>query len=251
MLKPLLAASLLLTACGGASSRPDTRDARTEAATASRDPTPPPTDAAPPGDVAAARLGNAPPSAPPKAPAPAPAPASDEASATSGEPPAAPEEPPPLAPTASQAEADAICRDALVLDEEATLTACKLLPGGVALPGGGRVDVVEIEYDGMDHGETKEAHVVMRVGGSVSTQVLGEQYEIAGQSVSYTLGALRLEGDAAVIASTHIEHTFPNTGEPDADPEDYQEIVERTTRCEFPDGTCSAELGEPRTERTK
>ena len=123
----------------------------------------------------------------------------------------------PAAMSTTQAEADGIC-EGFGYDD---VTGCVFRPGGVTLPSGDRADVIVVEYSDASYGLVREAHLTLRAGDEpdfATTELLGTEYDIPGESVRYELGKITVGPDGAVsIPVVNISDEFPNTGDPDAD----------------------------------
>lgn len=137
------------------------------------------------------------------------------------------------------AEAQALCND---LEDPTTILSCSFVPGGKELPGGGRVDVLELGFDS-DVGETKHAYAVLRVPGEYpETEQMAEERSISGEETFYRLEPIALAGNVATFRATETVTTYPNTGDPDEPSGEYDEVAKVVVRCSISDVSCEKEV---------
>lgn len=205
--------SLLLLGCRGGATRA----------------TPPEADGAP--TMAAATTSGATTEGTPAADAAA---AGEGAAAAGGA--AAPEEGTVVAPVGTTpAEGAALCTE---LEDPTLIVSCTFVPGGKALPGGGRVDVLELVFDS-EIGEVKHAYAVIRVPGEYpEAERMVEERLVPGEETVYRLEPLALTGDVATFRATETVTTYPNTGDPDAPSEEHDEVTKVVVRCSIADMSC-------------
>lgn len=154
-----------------------------------------------------------------------PEPASDEVTpeptttTVADEPPPSPEpaEEPPLVPVdMTPAAAPALC--ASLVNEPDGLQRSEFKRGGITLPGDARADVLECTYNEPTNGEMVAAYLVIRVTGEefVTSEALGEAYDVPGMSTSYRLGRLERAGTGVRIRVTNTDTIYPDTGDPES-----------------------------------
>lgn len=137
------------------------------------------------------------------------------------------------------AEAEALCND---LEEPTNVVSCTFVPGGKDLPGGGRVDVLELDFHSED-GAIKHAYAVLRVPGEYPlTERMAEERSIPGEETSYRLEPIALAGNVANFRATETVTTYPNTGDPDEPSGEYDEVAKVVVRCSITDVACEKEI---------
>lgn len=153
-----------------------------------------------------------------------------------GEAATAPDEGTVVAPVGTTpAEAAALCND---LEEPTTIVSCTFVPGGKALPGGGRVDVLELAFES-EEGEIKHAYAVLRVPGEYpQTERMAEERFIPGEETVYRLEPIALAGNVATLRAEETVTTYPNTGDPDEPSGAYDEVIKVVVRCSITDVAC-------------
>lgn len=159
--------------------------------------------------------------------------------AAAGEGAAAPGEGTVVAPVGTTpAEAMALCND---LEDPTTIVSCTFVPGGKELPGGGRVDVLELAS--LSDDEVKHAYAVLRVPGEYPlTERMAEERSVPGEESVYRLEPIALAGNVATFRATETVTTYPNTGDPDEPSGEYDEVSKVVVRCSITDVECEKEV---------
>lgn len=145
---------------------------------------------------------------------------------------AEPAEEPPLVPVdMTPAAAPALC--ASLVNEPDGLQRSEFKRGGITLPGDARADVLECTYNEPTNGEMVAAYLVIRVTGEefVTSEALGEAYEVPGNSVSYRLGRVERVGTGVRIRVTNTDTIYPNTGYPEASSRPEVDNSRREINC--------------------
>ncbi len=172
----------------------------------------------------------------PEGPASSPAPPTADRAT---EPSLAPPQPGnPPASTHAAPDADRLCAQAREweFDEEQVLS-CKLGAGVAAGPG--RVDILEVTIEEAGYGEMTHALLVLQSPGEEPLfEALGEAHDVPGESVSYSLSPLQVDGDRVGVTVTETTTTYPNTGDPDGPSGEYDETSSRTLVCDLVEGVC-------------
>ena len=153
------------------------------------------------------------------------------------------EEPPPPEPIdMTPAAAPALC-ESLVPEPEA-LQRSEFKRGGVTLPNDSRADVLECEYLDPTSGEVVVAYLVIRSAGVdyVTTEDLGQSYEVPGMTASYRLGRIERMATGVRIRVTGTDTFHPDTGDPDssgrAEVESSRVVVTCTFNAEYESYEC-------------
>jgi hypothetical protein len=137
------------------------------------------------------------------------------------------------------AEAQALCND---LEDPTTILSCTFVPGGKELPGGGRVELLEIGFDS-DMGEMKHVYAVLRVPGEYpQTEQMAEERSIPGEETVYRLEPIALESHMATFRAQETVTTYPNTGDPDEPSGEYDEVAKVVVRCSITTVECDKEI---------
>lgn len=172
--------------------------------------------------------------------APANAAAAGEGAAAAGEGTEPGDDPTVVAPVGTTpAEAQALCND---LEDPATILSCTFVPGGKPLPGGGRVDVLELGFDS-EIGDMKHAYAVLRVPGEYpETEQMAEERSIPGEETVYRLEPIAVAGSVATFRATETVTTYPNTGDPDEPSGAYDEVAKVVVRCSITDVSCDKQV---------
>lgn len=142
------------------------------------------------------------------------------------------EEPPPPVPVdMTPAAAPALC--ASLVNEPDGLQRSEFKRGGITLPGDARADVLECAYNDPTNGEVVAAYLIIRVTGDdfVTSEELGEAYEVPGNSVSYRLGRVERVGTGVRIRVTNTDTIYPNTGDPEASSRPEVDNSRREINC--------------------
>jgi hypothetical protein len=127
------------------------------------------------------------------------------------------DEPPPIVPVdMTPAAAPALCADLVPTPE--TLQRSEFRRGGIALPANARADVLECHYSDDVNGDVVTAYLVVRSAGEeeVTTEELGQAFEVPGMASSYRLGRLERTPSGCRIRVTGADTYYGDTGDPDS-----------------------------------
>lgn len=137
------------------------------------------------------------------------------ASGAAADPVPAPEEE-PLDPPVDMTPAAAPTICASLEDDPSSLRRSAFRRGGVTLADGSRADVLECASSDAVNGETVRAYLVIRTPGEayVTSTMLGEAYDVPGNSLSYRLGRLERRPTGVRMQATQTDTIYPCTGDP-------------------------------------
>lgn len=161
-------------------------------------------------------------------PAPNPGPTTDP-SPTTGD---------TAAPAWDATERTRVCREELIMDDEVDIETCEIMPGAVAVDGGGRAMLMKVVYMDPAVGDVTAVYLVYAADDMIASALVGEQTFVPGEEVTFEHGELRVTGDQIVVSATELVTIIGNTGDPDADPDISEERTRYEARCDVAEVFC-------------
>lgn len=143
----------------------------------------------------------------------------------------------------SEREARRICD--LELDEGASVQSCTFGVGH-DLPGGARVDLLELVYS--DMGQVSVAMLILRSPEDMeypNTFTIAEAREEPGMEEAFTLGTMSVSGTRITLPGETVSTEYPNTGDPDLPTGATEERENFVVQCDAMNGVYECERIEP------